>query len=183
MKRFILFLLPFTSMAMVEILSDNAVRIDRNMYAEALLRQHGDIVPEMQQNDFGGEGFPRITMEMSVNANSDHRTPIPDMYRIIIAVVLGLSSTVLICTAFMVCSPRWDKWVTRKYAGQTVFIAQHFDQDGSSHLSEVILRTGSSQVEVEEKDEEAVSDDSHSQDNSVSWILMHCEYFMLHYCL
>jgi len=68
---------------------------------------------------------------------------------ILFAVVMGISFTVLACMVFMICAARWDRWITKKCAGRKVYITQHFNQDGSSHLSEIIMRRGSSQVSVE----------------------------------
>ena len=56
------------------------------------------------------------------------------------SIITGISCTVLLFVAFMPCAGKWDKYITRKLFGRTIYIAQHFDEDQSSHLSEIILR-------------------------------------------
>jgi len=62
------------------------------------------------------------------------------------SVITGISCTILLFVAFMPCAGKWDKYITRKLFGKTIYIAQHFDEDQSSHLSAIILRNSNSQI-------------------------------------
>lgn len=65
---------------------------------------------------------------------------------LVLAVVMGLSVTILFFIFFLLCAQRWDRWITRKVATRTVYITPHFDQELSSHLSEIIVRNESGLV-------------------------------------
>jgi hypothetical protein len=65
---------------------------------------------------------------------------------VVYAVVVGLCCTVLICILFMPLAKKWDKFITIKFCGKTVFAVQHIDQDQSSHLSEIVVDHESSVV-------------------------------------
>jgi len=62
------------------------------------------------------------------------------------SMITGIACTVLLFVAFMPFASTWDKYITKRLSGRTIYIAQHFDQDQSSHLSEIILRNSSSQL-------------------------------------
>jgi hypothetical protein len=95
---------------------------------------------------------------------------------ILLAVVMGISATILFFTVFLICAQRWDRWITRKLATRTVYITQHFDQEGSSHLSEIIVRNENSLVSNSMMDE--------SDESSVSKVLLfELETMILSHCL
>mmetsp|Transcript_1036 Transcript_1036/g.1188 ORF Transcript_1036/g.1188 Transcript_1036/m.1188 type:complete len:310 (+) Transcript_1036:101-1030(+) len=52
--------------------------------------------------------------------------------------MVGVSFVVLFFTFFMLCARRWDKWITRKYFSTKIFIPQHMNSFGSSHMSEAV---------------------------------------------
>lgn len=54
-------------------------------------------------------------------------------------IVTGIACTILIFTAFMPFAQRWDKNITRKCAGNTVYVVQHLGDDASSIFSDVVF--------------------------------------------
>ncbi len=52
--------------------------------------------------------------------------------------MVGVSFVVLFFTFFMLCARRWDKWITKKYFSTKIFIPQHMNSFGSSHMSEAV---------------------------------------------
>ena len=90
-----------------------------------------------------------------------------DIHGYIQSIIIGMSCTVLLFVAFMPFAGTWDKHITKRLSGRTIYIAQHFDQDQSSHLSEIILRNNSSQLS-----ENIVTSRSHESDESSEVSLM-----------
>lgn len=75
---------------------------------------------------------------------------------LLFSIVTGIACTILIFTAFMPFAQRWDKYVTRRCAGNTVYVAQHFGDNASSIFSDVVFST-SSDGEIEECSKESKS--------------------------
>lgn len=79
---------------------------------------------------------------------------------VLLAIVMGIAITIFFFVIFMICAESWDKWITRKLATRTVYITPHFGEEGSSHLSEVILSNGSSVMSSSTTREDHGSDES-----------------------
>ena len=75
---------------------------------------------------------------------------------LLFSIVTGIACTMLIFTAFMPFAQRWDKYVTRRCAGNTVYVVQHFGDNASSIFSDVVFST-SSDGEIEECSKESKS--------------------------
>lgn len=75
---------------------------------------------------------------------------------LLFSMVTGIACTILIFTAFMPFAQRWDKYVTRKFAGNIVYVAQHFGDNASSIFSDVVF-SSCSDGDVEDCSKESIS--------------------------
>lgn len=75
---------------------------------------------------------------------------------LLLSIVTGIACTILIFTAFMPFAQRWDKYITRKFAGNIVYGAQHFGDNASSIFSDVVF-SSCSDGDVEDCSKKSIS--------------------------
>jgi hypothetical protein len=114
----------------------------RRMHTDAKIRIKGvtnlSIIITIMEQTSNFEGYTR-SMTSSLEQNNEEFAMNP----ILLAVIMGVSTTIFFFTFFLIFATRWDRWITRLLATRTVYITPHFDQEGSSHLSEIIVRNES----------------------------------------
>lgn len=106
-----------------------------------------------------------------------------EMEQVVYAVVTGLCCTILFCVVFMPLAKKWDMFITKRFAGRTVFVVQHIDQDQSSHLSDIVMSDNDADATVTsenfaslkdrdaEKDSHDGNDHESERDDDGFWVL------------
>ena len=90
----------------------------------------------------------------ATNVSDSQSKMVVEDFSLLFSIVTGIACTVLIFTAFMPFAERWDKYITRKFARNTIYVVQHLDDNASSIFSNVVF-SSSSNGEVEDCSKES----------------------------